>query len=94
MENKLREYLDGRTIQWLADKPGVYRNSVSAYLRGAKPFLDNAYSMDDVFVVSVYDIWPRRHTHVPSNKKEIVRCIGQPSAMLTSIANMLTRSFE
>jgi putative transcriptional regulator len=60
MENHLKEALDGRMIKWLADKTGINRNTISSYLKGTVPSLDNAYKIADALGKSVYDIWPSK----------------------------------
>lgn len=58
MENNILKLIGRDPITSLAEKSGVHRNSISAYVKGAAPRLDNAYKIANALGVSVYEIWP------------------------------------
>lgn len=58
MECRIREYLDGRPVSWLAEKSGVKRTTINNYIKGGIPQLDKAYKIAEALGVTVYDIWP------------------------------------
>lgn len=58
LENNLRAALDGRPLTWLAERTGINRNTLSSYLKGTCPTLENAYNIADVLGKTVYEIWP------------------------------------
>jgi len=58
MENRIIELLDGRTIQWLAEKTGLHRNTLASYIKGVIPSLENADIIACALRSSIYDVWP------------------------------------
>lgn len=55
---RLKEFLDGRPVTWLAKKSGVKRTTINNYINGGTPQLDKAYAIAKALGVTVYDIWP------------------------------------
>lgn len=58
MENNIKHYLDGRTIQWLADKLEMNRNTIAGYIKGTPPTLDVAYRIAKLLNAKVTEVWP------------------------------------
>lgn len=60
MKNNLEKILDEKGIKksWLAKETGLNKNTITNWINGSIPRLDQAYKTAKILNKNVYDIWP------------------------------------
>lgn len=58
VENKIKELRDGRPIQWIADRTGLHRNTISSIEKGGTTYLETADIIAFAFGKTIYEVFP------------------------------------